>query len=126
MRAADRPGGRDTGSTVRAAYDAVAGDHDANRVDDVSGKPLDRALLHAFVDLVGDGTIADVGCGPGRITRFLAERHRDVIGIDLSPKMIMIARDRSPDLPFAVGSMVQLPPRTGRGRASSLCTPSST
>jgi SAM-dependent methyltransferase len=70
---------------------------------------LDRSLLAAFVDLVGDGTIADVGCGPGHVTRFLAALHADVVGIDLSPRMVGIARERAPNLQFAVGSMLALP-----------------
>jgi trans-aconitate methyltransferase len=31
-------------------------------------------VLEAFTELAGEGTIADVGCGPGHVTRFLAAR----------------------------------------------------
>jgi SAM-dependent methyltransferase len=94
---------------VRATYDAVARAYDAQLGDELDGKPLDRALLEGFIELAGVGTIADVGCGPGHVTRFLAARHADVIGIDLSPRMIEIARERAPALAFAVGSMTKLP-----------------
>jgi SAM-dependent methyltransferase len=34
------------------------------------------------------GPITDIGCGPGHVTRFLAARCEDVVGLDLSPEMI--------------------------------------
>jgi 2-polyprenyl-3-methyl-5-hydroxy-6-metoxy-1,4-benzoquinol methylase len=36
--------------------------------------------------------VADVGCGPGRITGLLRGLGLDVFGIDLSPAMIELAR----------------------------------
>jgi SAM-dependent methyltransferase len=65
--------------------------------------------LRAFIELAGQGVIADLGCGPGHVTRFLAQQGADVIGLDLSPEMISIARERAPELPFTVGSMLDLP-----------------
>jgi ubiquinone/menaquinone biosynthesis C-methylase UbiE len=94
---------------VRAAYDAIADEYETRFRDELDEKPLDRALLQAFVDLVGAGTVADVGCGPGHVTRFLAARHADVVGIDLSPAMIDLARRRAAALTFTVGSMLRLP-----------------
>lgn len=94
---------------VRAAYDAVARAYEAELGDELDSKPLDRALLDAFIELAGPGVIADVGCGPGHVTEFLATRHSDVLGIDLSPGMIAVARERAPRLAFAVGSMLRLP-----------------
>lgn len=99
--------------TVRDAYDAVARAYDAQLADELDHKPVDRALLAAFLELAGPGTIADVGCGPGHVTRFLAARHSDVTGLDLSPRMIGIARERAPELPFAVASMLDLPVADG-------------
>ena len=94
---------------VRAVYDAVAGAYDAALRDELDGKPLDRGLLTAFAELAAPGPLADVGCGPGHVTRFLAARHPHVIGIDLSPAMVAIARERTPELTFTVGSMLRLP-----------------
>ena len=96
-------------SDVRGAYDAVARAYDARFAHELDGKPLERALLAAFVELAGSGVIADVGCGPGHITRFLADHGADVLGIDLAPAMIDIARQHAPALPFIVGSMLELP-----------------
>ena len=40
----------------------------------------------------GDGPVADLGCGPGRITAHLHDLGLDAFGIDLSPGMIEQAR----------------------------------
>lgn len=106
---ADQHAGHPLAQGVRATYDAISSAYDEALRDELDGKPLDRALLDALVELAGEGTIADVGCGPGHVTKYLADRHPDVVGIDLSPAMIAIAREHSPDLSFTVGSMLQIP-----------------
>jgi SAM-dependent methyltransferase len=90
------------------AYDAVA----ARYADFVRGEldylPLDRALLAAFAEYVraaGGGLVAELGCGPGRITAHLRDLGLDVFGLDLSPAMIDLARSAHPGLRFEVGSM---------------------
>jgi ubiquinone/menaquinone biosynthesis C-methylase UbiE len=97
------------GSGVEAAYDAVADAYSAAFDNELDSKPLDRALLAAFIELIGAGIVCDVGCGPGHVTRFLAERCADVVGLDLSSAMIEIARKKAPDLVFETGSMLALP-----------------
>ena len=122
----DGAGSDDSSADVRAAYDAVAREYDRQLGGELDVKPLDRALLTALVDLVGTGTIADVGCGPGHVTRYLAALHDDVLGVDLSPAMIAIAGERAPHLRFTIGSMLRLAAPTERGRASFRCIRSST
>lgn len=103
---------RDDGNPAvgaRATYDAVAAAYDAAFADELEAKPLDRALLTAFADLAGPGLICDIGCGPGHVTRFLAQRHKEIIGVDLSSAMIAIARRHAPSLGFMVASMLNLP-----------------
>jgi SAM-dependent methyltransferase len=95
--------------SLRDTYDTVARAYDAQLAGELDHKPLDRALLTAFLELTGPGPVADVGCGPGHVTRFLAARHPDVLGLDLSPRMIEIARQRAPELTFTVASMLSLP-----------------
>ncbi len=98
---------------VRAAYDALAREYDARFADELDHRPLERGLLTAFVELAGGGTVADVGCGPGHVTRFLAARGADVVGLDLSAEMVAVARERAPELRFAVASMLDLPAADG-------------
>mgnify|MGYP000952277805 CR=1 FL=1 len=45
------------------------------------------------------GRALEVGCGTGSFARLLAERAEAVLGLDLSPEMIAIARERSARLP---------------------------
>jgi SAM-dependent methyltransferase len=97
---------------VRDTYDTIAAAYDEALRDELAGKPLDRALLAALVEL-STGIVADVGCGPGHVTRYLARHHPAVVGVDLSPAMISIARAASPELRFEVGSMLDLPVADG-------------
>jgi ubiquinone/menaquinone biosynthesis C-methylase UbiE len=72
---------------------------------------LDRAMLGAFADLVrgnGSGPVADLGCGPGRITAHLDALGLDAVGIDLSPRMIELARQAYPNVRFGEGSLEEL------------------
>jgi SAM-dependent methyltransferase len=59
----------------------------------------------SFVRTTGAGPIAELGCGPGRVTVHLRDLGLDVFGVDLSPVMIDLAREAYPDLRFEVGSM---------------------
>jgi SAM-dependent methyltransferase len=55
------------------------------------------------------GPVADLGCGPGHVTRFLADQGVVAVGLDLSPGMIAEARRLNPDLEFLEGDMRALP-----------------
>ena len=94
---------------VRESYDTVAAAY-VEQVPDVPGmEPLSRATLTAFAEMVGDrGPVADLGCGPGRLTKYLSTLGVDAFGIDLSPRMIAQARSAFPELRFEVGSMTAL------------------
>src|SRR5215469_15362925 len=100
----DAPGERHVAVGARAAYDAIARAYHDQLGNELAGKPLDRALLEAFAELAGAGAIADVGCGPGHVTQFLSARNVRVIGIDISPGMLEVAREHAPALAFAAGS----------------------
>lgn len=93
---------------VAAAYDAVATEYAETLRDELRGKPLDRAMLGAVVEMCNGGKIADIGCGPGHVTRHLASLGADVMGIDISPAMIEIARAENPGLDFKLESMTDL------------------
>ena len=96
---------------TRASYDTIAVDYAAWVHDELAAKPLDRALLGAFAELVrsaGAGPVADVGCGPGRVTAFLHGLGVAAFGIDLSPEMVAVARRAYPGLRFDEGSMTGL------------------
>jgi SAM-dependent methyltransferase len=96
---------------TRTSYDADA-DGYADRVRGLlDGSPALRAGLALFAELVrdaGGGPVADVGCGPGHVTRHLHDLGVDAFGIDLSPEMVALARRDHPDLRFDVGTMTDL------------------
>jgi ubiquinone/menaquinone biosynthesis C-methylase UbiE len=98
---------------TQASYDAVAAAYAEALSDELRAKPLDRALLTAFAEQVGQGRVWDVGCGPGHVTAFLAGLGVEAAGVDLSHGMIAQARERHPHLEFTQGSMTSLPARDG-------------
>ena len=96
---------------VRMTYGRVAARYADAFLDELSSKPLDRALLGWFADDVrarGGGQVADLGTGSGQVARHLQERGLLVKGIDLAPEMIDEARKHHPRVEFAVGDLLAL------------------
>lgn len=96
---------------TRAAYNTVAVDYAELLRNELHTKPYDRAMLGTFAELVqssGGETVADIGCGPGRITAHLRSLGLAAFGIDLSPEMVAVARRDHPSLQFSEGSMEAL------------------
>ncbi|WP_174526648.1 class I SAM-dependent DNA methyltransferase [Micromonospora maritima] len=96
---------------TRTSYDTVAASYADLLRDALAGEPFQRGVLGLFAELVraqGSGPVADVGCGPGRITAHLSGLGLDAFGVDLSPAMIEVARRDHPGLRFEVGSMTRL------------------
>lgn len=101
-------------ATTRNAYDTVAADYArlvGTEMTEATEGPVDRALLSAFAEMVasgGLGPVCDVGCGPGRVAALLASLGLSVTGVDLSPRMVEVARAAHPGLRFEVGSLTAL------------------
>ncbi len=89
--------------SAMAAYESVlrsGGDFWVRRPDgQLLSLPVQRWLSDAdpcdgaMLDLCGGATL-DVGCGPGRLTRALADRGVEALGIDLSAEAVRLARSR--------------------------------
>ncbi len=97
--------------TTRASYDAMAADYTERYADHLAELPLDRAVVAAFAELVraqGSAPVADIGSGPGWVTARLHALGVPVFGVDLSPRMVALARRAHPELRFHVGSMTSL------------------
>lgn len=73
---------------------------------------LDGAHL-ALAGDVADLRVLDAGCGEGRFARMLAERGARVTGVDLSPRMIELARRAEAARPlgieYHIADMAELP-----------------
>ncbi|MGW9447242.1 class I SAM-dependent DNA methyltransferase [Streptomyces sp. NPDC055632] len=69
-------------------------------------------MIAGFVEEVeragGPRTIADLGCGTGRVTSHLRSLGADAFGVDLSPGMVAVARETCPGVRFEVGSTTAL------------------
>jgi 2-polyprenyl-3-methyl-5-hydroxy-6-metoxy-1,4-benzoquinol methylase len=76
---------------VRADFDAVA------RLTDEPDR-LDGHAGHLLASIpAGCRRALDVGCGTGAFTRRLASRSAYTMAVDLSPEMIRVARELSPE-----------------------------
>lgn len=93
---------------IQTSYDNVASSYADLVVDGADGEDAAFDLLAQLVAHADGRLVLDVGCGPGRTTGSLAARGLQVVGIDLSPGMIEIARRDHPELDFRVGSMTAL------------------
>ena len=56
------------------------------------GAYLDKLFKEYGIE---DGLLLDLGCGTGKITRYLAEKGYDMIGVDYSYEMLDIAKEQS-------------------------------
>lgn len=96
-------------TNVRDSYDRVAADYARRVGDELTHKPFDRQLLDLFAARVrGLGPIADLGCGPGMVARYLHAQGLPSFGIDFSPAMVASARELDREIEFKVGDLTQL------------------
>ncbi len=94
---------------IRASYDSAANAYAEHLFLELAQKPLDRHILNRFAESVrGQGLVADLGCGPGHIAKYLHEQSVTVCGVDLSPEMVRCATRLCPSLDFRVGDMQSL------------------
>jgi SAM-dependent methyltransferase len=78
---------------LRSSYDAVARKYESRFLGELLDKPRDRELLEEFASAAGD-PVVDIGSGPGQIGAFVRDRGRRVVGLDLSPEMVRLAKSR--------------------------------
>src|SRR5437868_1341956 len=94
---------------VRESYDSAARAYAEHLATELVSKPLDRHLLNRFAEaMTGRGFVADLGCGPGHIARYLREQGVKIFGLDLSPEMVRVATSLNPGIEFRTGDMRQL------------------
>ena len=78
-----------------------------------SNEPLFAEVLGRLG--VGRGTqLLDIGCGSGYAAAMAARLGASVTGIDITPELIEIARERVPQADFVLGGMDTLPLADGR------------
>ncbi|HEX4905661.1 MAG TPA: class I SAM-dependent methyltransferase [Acidimicrobiales bacterium] len=87
-------------------YDPVAREYAEQFRDELAGKPFDRALLDSVAARCRGGVIADLGCGPGQVGRYVGAG----VGLDRSFEMLRLVPFPAVHgdlraLPFADGSL---------------------
>jgi SAM-dependent methyltransferase len=92
------------GRDVAHVHDMGHGDFARDAAPGVLGL-MRRAGIH-------EGLVIDLGCGSGIWAAALVDAGYDVIGVDQSPALLEIARERAPGARFVQGSLydVKLPP----------------
>ena len=88
--------------TAASDYDDYANQYSANVTWREQSRSEDDpfGLLTPLLELLGDVTgrrVLDAGCGEGYLSRVLAARGARVTGIDLSPRLVELARAKDPD-----------------------------
>lgn len=82
-------------STTRDAYDRLAPLWSATTDDGPFNGGLERPAMRALIPRPLAGlTVLDAGCGSGAQCAWLLDQGADVIGVDLSPRMVQIAGGR--------------------------------
>jgi SAM-dependent methyltransferase len=80
------------------------------RAHDDGSRAVAEAAAETAATLLNDqghdrGLVVDLGCGSGVTARLLTAAGYDVLGVDLSPAMIELARRQTPEARFTVGSV---------------------
>jgi len=86
---------------IRFAYTYVQKQYNAFALQETSKPWWDTFLA----ELPDDGCILDLGCGSGIPARYLASKGMRVIGIDISPEMISLAKKQVSGVPFICADM---------------------
>jgi SAM-dependent methyltransferase len=81
-----------------------------NRWRDIAASGVDVAGEARLVDAAvpRGARILDAGCGTGRVGGFLAAAGHDVVGVDLDPELIAVARHDHPGSRWLVGDLATL------------------
>ncbi|MBK8980829.1 MAG: class I SAM-dependent methyltransferase [Ignavibacteria bacterium] len=91
-------------------YDRTAENYADKFIDELSHKRLDRILLSSFAaENMNSGKLIDLGCGPGQTTKYLYDcGMTDILGVDISAKMIKAAKKINPKVSFETADMLNL------------------
>ncbi len=112
-------------SSTRSAYDRLAPVWSATTDDGPFNGGLERPALRTLIPrpLTGS-TVLDAGCGSGAQCAWLLDQGADVIGVDLSPRMVEAAAERCGGRGrFVVADLAEplpVPPGSLNGITSSL------
>lgn len=90
----------DHSPAIKAYYDQLAEDYEADRFHNSYGQYLQKqelAVLEKYLNSPATEPCLDLACGSGRYLKFATH------GCDISPKMIAVAKAQHPDVDFQIG-----------------------
>ena len=93
-----------TMENLSAVYDKLAADWALKIPEETWG----FGEFDKFIKLLGEGRVLDLGCASGNHSKLLVDAGLNVVGIDISPKMIEVATRKVPDAKFFVGDTLDL------------------
>ncbi len=90
---------------VESSYNIIGSLYDKHR----DLHKIDRELNGFYKQLPDKARVLDAGSGAGRpVSLYLTEKGVDVVGVDISEKMVSLARKNVPKATFKKGNMTQL------------------
>ncbi len=98
------------------AVDTVTGYREWSSTYDQPGNGLfdqDAPIIDEILGAAPAGLVLDAACGTGRHAERLAAQGHRIIGVDSSPDMLALARERVPDGDFRTGDLHKLPVSDG-------------
>lgn len=99
---------QDRNSLIIQAYDQTAKKYHQHFKNELRHHDYDKAILDKFSkSILKNGLICDIGCGPSaQIGEYLLAKNHTIIGIDISPKCIEIAKQHIPEIEFKIMDMM--------------------
>ena len=99
-----------TEKEVRGAYDRIAVIWDKKRKEKIIYNDYNEVpATLSFLRNIRQKKVLDLGCGSGIYAKILKRRGAIVYGIDISPKMIELAKKNVKGVDFRVGTVYKLP-----------------
>lgn len=87
------------------------GDRGSAYAESLAQKVTEGQYLHGEADLIegyGPGPVLDAGCGTGRIGVELSRRGLEVVGVDLDPTMLAVARAQASQVDWRLADLASL------------------
>jgi len=98
---------------VKKFYDSIAEKYHKITADHFYNAYLEVPATMSLIKQIKNKQVLDLGCGTGRHTKVLQRRRANVYGIDLSRKMIKIAKNEVKSVKLVIGSAYNLPYKSG-------------
>ena len=71
---------------------------------------ISNPAIFQRINLIGENNVVlDAGCGEGYLSRYISEKNNEVVGIDISPRRVQLAKKYSDTEMYQVASIYELP-----------------